>query len=293
MFKILIMAFLIISTSHAMQKDVTVSIMPQKYFVQKIAGDKINVNVMVKPGFSPATYEPKTSQMKKLSKSIIYFAVDVAFEDVWLDIFKNSNKNMLIVDTANGITKLEMKEHSHHEDKEEKEEETHDEHDDHKGLDPHIWNDPILVKQQAKNIVEALIKVDSLNADFYKENYESFIKELDVLDNKLSRILAPYKNKAFMVFHPSWGYFAHRYSLEEVAIETQGKEPKPNELIELIKDAKEHKIKIVFVASQFSQKSAKIIANSINGNVVVINPLAANWSQNLIKTAQKIANTYK
>ena len=96
-----------------------------------------------------------------------------------------------------------------------------------------------------------------------------------------------------MVFHPSWGYFANRYSLEQVAIEVQGKEPKPKELIELIKDAKEHEIKIVFVAPQFSQKSAKIIANSINGSVHIIDPLSINWEENLIKTAQKIADTYK
>ena len=315
--RLLIIAFLMISSLSAQIKDVTVSIVPQKYFVEKIAGDKINVNVMVKKGFSPANYEPKTSQMKKLADSSIYFAIGVPFENSWLKKFKNANKNILMVDTSLGIEKLEMAEHSHHEDEKHDEHEEHHEdekhddhekhdehaehdehdehadHDEHESSDPHIWNDPMLVKTQVKNIYEALVKVDSANASFYKENYENFIKELDLLDKKLKTILNPYKNKAFMVFHPSWGYFAKRYSLEQVAIESEGKEPKPKELVELIKDAKEHNIKIVFVAPQFSQKSAKLIANNIEGSVLVIDPLAKNWKENLIKTAEKIADTYK
>ena len=301
--KVLLMVFLVISSLSAQVKDVTVSILPQKYFVEKIAGDKINVNVMVKPGFSPATYEPKTSQMKKLSSSIVYFAIDVPFEDSWLKKFENANKKMMIVHTSDGIKKIEMQEHSHHEEHKD-EDGHHDEHDhgkehkdedhnEHEGLDPHVWTDPILVKIQAKNIYDALVKVDNKNALFYKKNYESFLLKLDLLHKKIETILKPYKDKAFMVFHPSWGYFAKRYSLEQFAIESEGKEPKPKELVELIKDAKEHNIKVVFVAPQFSQNSAKTIAKSINGKVIAIDTLSLDWNNSLIKTAEVIANTYK
>ncbi len=299
--KVLLAIFVMVSFSYASKQEVTVSVLPQKYFVEKIAGDKVHVNVMVKPGFSPSTYAPKTSQMKKLAKSKIYFAIDVPFEDVWLAKFENSNKNMLIVDTAKNIKKLEMEEHSHHEEKEEEhhdehdehEKEVHNDHDEHEGLDPHIWTDPLLVKIQAKNILDALVKLDSKNSDFYKRNYIEFMIELDELDKKLKTILKPYANNAFMVFHPSWGYFAKRYNLEQVTIESEGKEPKPNELIELIKDAKEHQIKIVFVSPQFSQKSAKVIAKSINGEVVNMDHLSQDWDTNLVKIAKAIVNTYK
>lgn len=317
--KILLMVFLMLSSLSAEKKDVTVSILPQKYFVEKIAGDKINVNVMVKPGFSPATYEPKSSQMKKLSTSLAYFGIDVPFENSWLEKFENANKNMLIVHTSDGIKKIEMQEHSHHEEHKdehhdehkdedghhdehdhgkEHKDEHHDEHEDedhheHEGLDPHVWTDPLLVKIQAKNIYETLVKVDSKNKLFYKSNYENFLVELDVLHGKIDAILKPHKNKSFMIFHPAWGYFAKRYSLEQVAIESEGKEPKPKELVELIKDAKENNIKIVFVAPQFSQNSAKTIARSIKGKVVTIDTLSLDWDNNLIKTAKAIANTYK
>ena len=311
---ILISIFLSI---YAFAYDVTVSILPQKYFVEQIAKDKVNVNVMVKPGFSPATYSPKTSQMRKLSKSKIYFSIDVPFENAWLEKFKYSNKNMIIVDTANNINKIEMTKHEHHDEHEENEthhvEKDHDEHKHHEehgenethhvkkdhdehnhdGLDPHIWLDPSLVKIQAKTILEALINVDKKNKDFYTSNYKNFIKEINILDTKIKNILKNNKDSAFMVFHPSWNYFAKAYDLEQIAVEKEGKNPKIKEIIELVKEAKEHNIKIVFVSPQFSQNSAKKIASSINGKVVNIDPLALDWKNNLIKVANSIKNSYK
>lgn len=293
-----LITMLTILSSIVYASEVTVSILPQKFFVEKIVGDKVKVTVMVKPGASPATYEPKTSQMRKLSKSLAYFSIDVPFEKVWLDKFKSANKNMLIVDTAKGINKLEMKAHEHEDEKhhnheDEKHYDDHDEQHNHKGLDPHIWLDPILVKTQAKNIYEAMIKIDVKNKDFYSVNYKNFLSELNLLNKKLEDILEPYEHKAFMVFHPSWGYFAKRYHLEQIAIEVQGKEPKPAQLIELVEEAKKHNLKIVFVSPQFSKNGAKTISKSINGTVSSINPLAEKWDKNLIKVASDIAKTYK
>ena len=276
----------------ASKQELTVTILPQKYFVQKIVKDKFDINVMVKPGASPHTYEPKSSQMKSLSNSKIYFYTGVSFENAWLDKFKLSAKNTIFVDTAVGIEKLAMEAHFH-------EGEEHDEHKDeakhdheNEALDPHIWLDPILVKIQAKNIYDAIVKIDSQNSDFYKTNYEEFLKELDLINNELETILKPYENRAFMVFHPSWGYFAKRYNLEQISVEVEGKEPKPNELVELIKDAKIHDIKIVFVSPQFSQKTAKTISSSINAKVVSIDALDENWASSILSTAKEIANSY-
>ena len=296
--KILFMFIALVSLLNASKPEISVSILPQKYFLEKIVKDKFDINVMVKAGASPHTYEPKTSQMKSLSNSKIYFYTGIEFEKAWLDKFKKSAPNTLFVDSSAGIERIAMQEHSH------EEEQTHDKHKDdkkhdhedeheHEGLDPHVWLDPVLAKVQAKNIYDSVVSIDESNKDFYTKNYEEFIKELDLLDEKIKEILAPYSQKAFMVFHPSWGYFASRYNLEQIPIEMQGKEPKPNELIELVKDAKEHNIKIIFVSPQFSQKSAKTIASSIGGNVVAIDSLGENWANSLIDTATQIANSYK
>jgi zinc transport system substrate-binding protein len=286
--KIFLILIAIITISNASNSLLTVSILPQKYFVEKIVKDKFEINVMVLPGASPHTYEPKASQMKALSASKVYFATGVSFEHSWLDKFKKNAKNTLFVDLSDGIEKIPML--AHH-DEINASHNGHDEHDE-ESLDPHIWLDPILVKIQAKNIYETMVKIDANNADFYKANYEQFLKELDDLDVNLKTILAPYKNKAFMVFHPSWGYFSKRYDLVQIPIELQGKEPKPNELVDLINDAKAHNIKIVFVSPQFSQKSAKTISQSINAKVIAIDPIVENWSESLITTAKEIASSY-
>ena len=282
--KILLVFAFLISFLNASTNQLTVNILPQKYFVQKIVKDKFDINVMVKPGSSPHNFEPKPSQMKLLDESKAYFLIGDPSEKAWLDRFKQNTKNTLFVDTTIGIEKIEMQPDEHE----------HEHHDhDHSGLDPHIWLDPVLVKIQAKNIYEAMIKIDAQNSDFYKTNYEEFIKELDALDEQIKKLLTPYEKKSFMVFHPSWGYFAKRYNLEQISIEVEGKEPKPNELVELIEEAKKHKIKVIFVAPQFSQKSAQTISKSIGANVIAIDPLTDNWNENLLKVAKEIVNSYK
>ncbi|MFA6740541.1 MAG: zinc ABC transporter substrate-binding protein [Arcobacteraceae bacterium] len=293
--KILFLCIAFITILNASKPELTVNILPQKYFVEKIVKDKFEINVMVKPGSSPHNYEPKPSQMRSLVNSKAYFLVGDPFEQAWMDKFKQNAKNTLFIDTTKGIEKIEMEEHEHHDAP--KIDTKHDEHNhekhDHSGFDPHVWLDPLLVKIQAKNIYEAMVEIDSQNGDFYKTNYEEFIKELDALDENIKTILKPYKDKAFMVFHPSWGYFAKRYELEQISIEIEGKEPKPNELVELIEEAKKHNIKIVFVAPQFSQKSAKTISKNINANVIAIDPISGNWKESILDTANQIANSYK
>lgn len=323
--KFLFSLLALVSILNASKGELTVSVVPQKYFVQKIVGDKFNVNVMVKPGFSPATYEPKTSQIKKLVNSKVYFYLEVPFEKSWLEKFKNVAKNTLFVDTAKGIEKIAMAKHTHHDEEahheheehheheshehedhdhdKDKKHEDHDEHDEHdedhhghhehSGLDPHIWLDPIIVKTQAKNIYRTMKEIDPANAAFYKKNYKNFLNELDELDEKINDILKPYANKAFMVFHPAWGYFAKRYNLQQIAVEVEGKEPKLAQLKELIEEAKEHNIKIVFVSPQFSQQSAKEISKNIKGKTAIMNPLSQDWDKNLLDVAKQIANTYK
>ncbi|WP_026803442.1 metal ABC transporter solute-binding protein, Zn/Mn family [Aliarcobacter lanthieri] len=292
--KILVLFMVISSFLYADKPQLTVNILPQKYFVEKIVKDKFDINVMVKPGSSPHNFEPKPSQMKALNISKAYFLVGDPSELAWIDRFKQNAKNTFFVDTTIGIEKIAMVEHSHHEHDHDEDDPFHEHHDhDEDGLDPHTWLDPISVKIQVKNIYEAMLKIDEKNSEFYRMNYEEFIKELDTLDNEIKDILAPYKGKSFMVFHPSWGYFAKQYGLNQIPIEIEGKEPKPNELVKLIKEAKEHDIKIIFVAPQFSQKSAKTISTNIGGSVVSIDPLSENWKDSMIKTAKEIANSYK
>ena len=257
--------------------DVVVSILPQKTFVKKIAGDLVDVTVMVVPGASPATYEPKPSQMKKVTKAQIYFSIGVPFERAWIPRFKAQNPNMLLYDTSKGIKKFPMQKH-------------HRNHNHHSSstFDPHIWLSPALVKVQAKNIADALKKIDPKNKRVYENNLNRFKQEIDELDNRLFKILKPCQGKAMMVFHPSWGYFAKEYGLEQIPIEVEGKEPKPKELVKIIHKAKKKGVKIVFIQPQFSKQIANVIATSIGADIVEADPVALNWAENLIQIAKNI-----
>jgi len=271
---------------------VTVSILPQKYFVEQIAKDYVNVNVMVVPGANQHTYEPKPAQMKELAKSEAYFSIGDGFEKAWLPKFKSSNPKMLMVDTVKGIEKIAMAEHHHEDEKADSKGNVHHDHEE-ESLDPHVWLDPMLVKIQAKNIYEALIALYPTQTNEFTKNYEAFLVSIDALDATIQKTLSDIKSRKFIVFHPSYGYFAKRYNLEQIAIEVSGKEPKPSELATIIKEAKEENAKVIFVAPQFSQKSAVSIAKQINGKVVPIDPLAYSWSENLLSIAKTFQSELK
>ena len=253
-----------------------VSIVPQKYFVEKIGGELVDVSVMVLPGNSPATYEPKPKQMVSLSGTKVYYAIGVPFEKVWLKKITAINPEMLLVHTEAGIEKTSM---------------NSDKRDGIK--DPHIWLSPPLVMIQARNILSALLKVDPGNSSIYEKNYKKFIMEIVDLDAELRGIFLGKEGARFMVFHPAWGYFARTYGLKIVPIESEGKDPKPAALHRLIKKAKEHDINVVFVQPEFSIKSAKIIAKEIGGQVAFASPLALNWKKNLKEVAVKFKAAFR
>ncbi|HOV87594.1 MAG TPA: zinc ABC transporter substrate-binding protein [Syntrophobacteraceae bacterium] len=268
---------------------VAVSIPPQKYFVEKIGGRWVAVSVMVEPGANPHNYEPKPQQMIQLAAAKIYFAVGDPFEKVWLRKFAAANPAMLIVNTEQGIRKLPMDSHGHGEEaprhgKSGKKEAIPE------GLDPHVWLSPPLVMLQARNILDAFLRVDPEHRSDYEANYARWVTEIVQLDlyllEKLSRRDVP---REFMVFHPSWGYFAGAYGLKQLSVEVEGKEPKAAELKELIRHAKERNIRSVFVQPQFSGATAKVIAEAVGGRVVMADPLAEDWDRNLREMGDKLS----
>ena len=259
------------------KQNVVVSILPQKTFVQKIAHELVDVTVMVEPGSSPHSYEPKVSQMVALSKVDLYFSIGMDFEKAWLDKFRSQNKELLFVDMGKDVTKIKktLKEDHHH----------------HSELDPHIWTSPKNVAQMANTIYEQLVKLDPENKNFYKENLETFLDEIKEMDSEIRSILKDMKHsRSFMVFHPAWGYFAHDYNLKQIAFRTEGKNPKPKEMIEIMKKAKKENVKVIFTQPELSDKSARIIAKETGMQVKKISPLNPKWSENLISMAKAIAN---
>ena len=272
------------STKNDMEKiKVFVSILPQAYFVERVGGDRVDVSVMVGPGQNPATYEPMPRQMVELSKAKLFFRIGVPFEDVWMDRISKTNPKMKVIDTRRGIKLLPMKTHHHKAPKQ------------HTGLqkdglkDPHIWTSIRLVKIQAQNICDALINLDQDNKGYYQDNLRAFIDDLNNLDAEIVESLKGIRARKFMVFHPAWGYFARDYGLDQIPIEIGGKEPGARDLINLIEEAKNDGIKIIFVQKQFSEKSAEALSAAIKGRIIQIDPLARDYLNNM----KIIAETFR
>ena len=263
-----------------------VSVLPQTFFVKEIGGDRVNVDVMVPPGRSPATYEPTPNQVAALSGADVFFTIGVPFEKAFIPTIRDSLKSLEIVDSGTGITRRHIEDHEH------EGEEAHDEGSA-EADDPHIWLSPGLVKIQARNIHKALVSMDPEGKAVYDEGLNKLISELDDLDQQIKTMLGPYKGKTFFIFHPTLGYFADEYGLKQVAIEAGGKDPSPAELEEIVKHAIEEGVRIIFVQPEFSEESARVIADAINGNVVKINPLDPDYINSLTGIAGKIRQSYE
>jgi zinc transport system substrate-binding protein len=279
--------------------QVTVSIVPQKYFVDRIGGDHIRVTVMVRPGAEPADYEPKPQQVVALAGSKIYFALGVPFEGAWLERFMAANPRMLIVHTEAGIAKQAMPQ------------QLPIERNPKTGAfrlspprepsrggvrDPHVWLSPPLVMIQARNILTALIQVDPAHKDLYQANYVRFIGQLAGLDIEIANIFREAKSmerKPFIVFHPAWGYFAAAYGLQQIPVQLGGNEPTAQDLQTLIAFARAKAIKVVFIEPEFSTRSAQTIARNIGGRTIVADPLAADWANNLLAVAREMEGATK
>lgn len=266
---------------------VFVTILPQKYFVQQIGKDLVDVQVMVHPGADPHTYEPTPQQMVAISRAKLYFAVGIEFEEAKLDKIIATNPSIKVIHTDHGINKIAMVEHEHEKGEHHEEAEHDKDRHEHAGLDPHIWLSPPLVKIQAHTILTALQEADPQHRSVYEANFKAFTAQIDQLDADLKKIFAGKKGLQFIVFHPAWGYFAHAYGLKQVPIEMEGKNPKPAQLKELIQHARENRIKVVFVQPQFSTQSAKVVAREIGGQVAFADSLAEDWMANIREVAEK------
>jgi zinc transport system substrate-binding protein len=243
--------------------QITVSILPQKYFVERVGGSYVDVNVMVAPGNSPATYEPKPEQLAALSAADAYMSIGVPFESAWLDRIAAANSEMMMVDTAQGIEKV--------------------------GNDPHIWLAPELVKVQSQNIYEALVVLDPAHEATFKANLNAFDADIEALQGDIQETLTGLVSDKFMVFHPAWGYFAREFGLQQIPVEVGGQEPSAAELAALIQTAREEGIQVILAQPEFSTQDAETIAQEIDGEVLLISPLSPDWLSNMRDVAETFA----
>ena len=260
---------------------VVVSIPPIKYFVETIAGDYADVYVLVKPGQGPHSYEPTPRDVAALKEAKVFFRAGMPFETVLIDKVRAVAPDLHVVDIAGAPDDSNAEDapaaaapagrsHAGH---------AHAEHGH--AEDAHVWLDPIEGKSIAHVVAHAMRDVDPEHYAHFCSRAHKLMEALDETDRQIRAQLAPYAGRSFLIYHPALGHFAERYGLVQLAIESEGKEPGPRGLAELIDRAKAEKIRTVFVEKQFPQTSARAVVDAIGAEMATIDPLSEDYVENL------------
>ncbi|NQT18790.1 MAG: zinc ABC transporter substrate-binding protein [Planctomycetes bacterium] len=244
--------------------QVFVSVAPLAYFAERIAGRHVTVSVLIAPGGNPHTYTPTPRQVVRLSRAGLLLCAGSGFEQIVSSKLAWGNTQLRVVNVAEGAA-----EHGHHE-------------------DSHVWMSPRIARTLAEGICRELCTLDPPHTDDYRNNLRKLQGDLDDLDARLTKTLAPIKGKTFFVFHPAFGYFAKAYGLKQEAIESEGKSPGPRHRSDLIARVKAAGVKTIFVQPQFSRQAADVIAKEIGGKVAVLDPLSADYINNLEHIAEEL-----
>ncbi|MFA7563076.1 MAG: zinc ABC transporter substrate-binding protein [Methanoculleus sp.] len=254
---------------------VAVTIPPEQEFVERVGGDHVRAILLVPPGADPHTYEPPPGVLVDVAGADMYAVVGsgIEFELIWREKIAALNPDMLIVDSSRGIVLIAADD------------------DDRARPDPHIWTSPKNAKVMVGNIRDGLIAVDPENTDEYRRNADAYLEELDALDAEIAGEFAEFGVKTVMVLHSSWAYLARDYGFTEVPIENEGKEPSPQRIKHLIRQAEEEHIQVIFASPEHSVRSAEVIADAIGGRVVLVSPLEEDYLTNTRHVASAFAQS--
>jgi len=259
---------------------VATSIPPHAWLIDQIGGEHAEVHTVLRPGESPTTHQPSDAQVSRVLSGRVFFRCGVPFESgAW---FRAIASRLEVVDLRDGVATRTMDTHSH----------DGDPHHLPDAADPHIWLSPRRLMIQARLVAETLQQLDPDHARDYKARLNQVINELEALDAWIEDTFAAFSGRAFVVFHPSWGYFADDYGLRQIAIETEGKEPSDAELTGIQELARTLEISVVYVQPQIAGKSARAIADAMGVRVETLDPLAPDIVSNLRHTTEIIADGF-
>jgi len=264
---------------------VATSIPPHAWLIERIGGDLVEVHTVLRPGESPTTHQPSDAQVSRVLSGRVFFRCGVPFESgAW---FRALEGHLEVVDLRQGVATRTMATHAH-------EGETTEESSHHLrgATDPHIWLSPKRLAVQARMITETLQQIDPDNAADYAVHLTELISELDELDAFIETTLAPYRGRAFVVFHPSWGYFADDYGLRQIAIEAEGNEPSDAELTRIQEEMRSLGVAVIFVQPQIAGKSARAIADVMGARLETLDPLAPDVINNLRHVTDSIVDGF-
>ena len=259
-------------TTEKSQLQVVASFSPLAEFSKNVGGDKVNVKLLVPLGVEPHDWEPTIKDVQKIQASDVIIINGINFES-WTAELDQSRYDGLIVDTSETIPLL---------------------YPDGKSADPHIWLNPVYVKIQVQNIADAFSASDHNNQAYYQSNAKQYIDELDSLDELIQNELSKC-SRDFLVFHDAFSYFAAQYNLNQHTV-ISSNDPHAEVTIKTLENvilqARELNIKVIFAEENVNDKTSKVLADTIGARVLILSPLEiitdGTYISNMIKNLENL-----
>jgi zinc transport system substrate-binding protein len=258
---------------------VLVSIPPYLYFVEKIAGDVVEASSLAPEGTNPHIFEPSPKQIQEVYQAKVWIKLGESFEQKIATTLSDQHKNLIVVDLSKEVhhgCSCHGHDHSHAE-----------------SADLHIWMSPILAKLQANAIAKALTEAFPEHKDVFNQRLHLFQNELDELHAEIKEKLTPYAHKAVLVSHPAFGYFCRDFDLEQISIEVEGKEPRPQDISSVLERAAKASVRLVLIQEQYNNKGALAIASNMNIPTFCTDPYSSNYKQTLLDITSQIVSGHE
>ena len=246
---------------------ISVSIAPLRYAVEALVDTNAVINVLTPDGASPETYQLTPKQVADLNESQLYVRVgSLGFENTQMRKVTQNMPHLLSVSSARGIIPLK---HSHG--------------DEMESEDPHVWMSPVNMKVIAHNVLRVLEAIDTVHGETYAKRFHLFAHRMDSIDSSIRQKLKSVKSCTFLIYHPALGYYAKSYGLRQLSVQHDGKEPSADHLARLIQECRREGVRVVFIQKEYSGKTARLVAEEIGARVVEVNPLSADWEQEITR----------
>ncbi|MDO4512217.1 MAG: zinc ABC transporter substrate-binding protein [Bacteroidales bacterium] len=253
------------------QPSVVVSIQPQRFLLEAIAGSKVEVMCLLTDESNPETYEPDMKVMMAIERSDAYFTMGtIGYELAILSKIKSNNPDLPIINTSKGVNFM-------------------DGHDADEGdVDPHVWVSVCNAKIIAANMYTHLVELYPQWKKYFTKRYQALQARLNKMDQEFTSRFQASADSVFLVWHPTLSYLARDYGLTQVSLDN-GKEPTVNNLRSHLDLARQSGAKVLFIQPQIDSRQASELLSSLDVKKVNFNPMSSKWDEELYKFVDALA----
>ena len=258
--------------------QIIATLFPQYDFAKQIGGDKVEVKLLLPPGTESHTYEPTPQDMVTISNSDLFIYTGEEMEPWAESLISGIKTDIKVLDLSKTVDLIHIEEFEETEDDEEEHEHEHEHHHEHEHeheYDPHIWLNPLNAVEMVKSIEEQLIEIDPTNADFYRNNAEKYMSEIQQLDIEFENTIKENNIKKIAFGGAfAYAYFIERYDLDYIsAYETCGENAEPStiKIKNVIDYIKKNNIPVIFYKEYTTGNVARTISEATGAKMVVFN----------------------